>query len=199
MFIPAFFGTGRGFGGVGHQVMVQRGDFLVGGVITAIALAGSVGIPADIKAGRGFGGVGHQVVVQRGKLCVIGGIAAAGAGVVFIPALFGTGRSFRVAMYHVMVIGIDFAFFFAHCADGFCSAGCPAEFVRTERTKFHVTKTATHLLLAGGVLAVWYPMVFPHYLVAYSAFHSMLRLSFVLKPNVSCRVTYTAVCFVMSS
>ena len=176
--------------------MVQRGKLRVCGIVAAGA--GVVFVPADIKAGRGFGGVGHQVMVQRGNLRV-GGIVAAGAGVVFVPTFFGTGRGFGGVGFQIMVIGIDFAFFFAHCADGFCSAGCPAEFVRTERTKFHVTKTATHLLLAGGVLAVWYPMVFPHYLVAYSAFHSMLRLSFLPKPNVSYRVTYTAVCFLMSS
>ena len=76
-----------------YQIVVQRGDFLVGGVITAIALAGFVGIPADLGAGRGFGGVGHQIVVQRGKLCVCG-IVAARAGVVFVPAFFGTGRCF---------------------------------------------------------------------------------------------------------
>ncbi len=180
VFVPADIKAGRGFGGVGHQIVIQRGKLRVCGMVTAGT--GVVFIPADIKAGRGFGGVGHQIVVQRGKLCIIGGIVTAGTGVVFIPALFGTGRSFRVAMYHVMVIGIDFAFFLiAQCAGGFCNAGRLAEFVRTARTKFHLTKTANRLILAGGrSTTAAGPMVFPHCRAAFVACHSMLRRSSVL-------------------
>ena len=46
-----------------HDFMLQRRDFLVGGVITAIALAGFVGIPADLGAGRSLCVMLHDFVL----------------------------------------------------------------------------------------------------------------------------------------
>ena len=66
VFVLADIKAGRGFGGVGHQIVIQRRKLCVCGMVTAGA--GVVFVLADIKAGRGFGGVGHQVMVQRGKL-----------------------------------------------------------------------------------------------------------------------------------
>ena len=53
-----------------HDFVLQGRDFLVGGVITAIALAGFVGIPAFFKAGRRFGFVMLDVVGVRVGIAV---------------------------------------------------------------------------------------------------------------------------------
>ena len=47
--------------------------------------------------------MGHQIVVQRGKLCIIDGVAAAGTGVVFVPADVKAGRGFGGVGHQVVV------------------------------------------------------------------------------------------------
>ena len=57
------FRAGRRLCLVVHQIMVQGGNFRVGGVIAALALASFVGIPADLCAGGRFRGMVYQIVV----------------------------------------------------------------------------------------------------------------------------------------
>ena len=59
--IPADFRTGRGFCCVLLQIMIQRGQFRVGGMVAAGA--GFVSAPALFRAGRGFCCVLLQIMV----------------------------------------------------------------------------------------------------------------------------------------
>ena len=90
-----------------HDFVLQGRDFLVGGVITAIALAGFVGIPADIGAGGGLCVVAYQIVIQRGDFH-LGGVSAALAlaGFVGIPADLGAGRNLCVVVHQVVVVRV---------------------------------------------------------------------------------------------
>ena len=62
---PANFHAGSGLRGVVGQAMAGSGNFRVGGVAAALALAGFIGIPAGLGAGGGFGCVVLEVVVVR--------------------------------------------------------------------------------------------------------------------------------------
>ena len=63
-------------------------------------------------------------MVQRGQLFA-GGMVAAGAGFVSIPADFRTGGGFCTEMHQIMVIGVFFAVFPTTLhADRFGGAGC---------------------------------------------------------------------------
>ena len=67
-----------------------------------------------------------QIMVQRGQLFA-GGMVAAGAGFVSIPADFRTGRGFCTEMHQIMVIWVFFAVFrITHLTDRFGGAGCCA-------------------------------------------------------------------------
>ena len=161
------------------NVVIQRGDFLFGGVGTTLARASFIRIPAYLKAGGRLRIVVYLVVVERRQF-PIGSIAAPGAGVVRVPALFSAGGRFGGTGLQIMVVRIDFAGLqFAYCAGGFCNASRRAELVLTERAKFYTTKTTSHLLFAGRFILGISPMVFPHDLIACYALHSMLRLSLV--------------------
>ena len=84
-----------------HQIMVQRGDFLISGIVAAGA--GVVSIPALFRAGGGLRVMMHQVMVQHGQLCA-GGIVAAGAGAGIVsPALFCAGGGLRYVTHQIMV------------------------------------------------------------------------------------------------
>ena len=75
------------------NVVIQRGDFLFGGVGTTLARASFIRIPAYLKAGGRLRIVVYLVVVERRQF-PIGSIAAPGAGVVRVPALFSAGGRF---------------------------------------------------------------------------------------------------------
>ena len=176
--VPADFRAVRCLRIVIHRIVTRRGNLFIGGMRTALALAGYVSIPAHFRAGRRFRFVLFQIVTRRNLY--IGGIGAILAGIIGIPALFGAGGRFCFVLFQIMIVRIDFAGFqFAYCAGSSCNAGRLAEFVLAEGAKFYATKAASHLLFAGGFIAGFPPMVFPHPLAACSALHSMLRLSFV--------------------
>ena len=90
--------AGMGLIPVGYPLrpfVLQCGDFLIGGVIAA--LAGIIGFPADLGAGGSLGLVMRQVVIIRvdGQL-LIGGVIAVLAGLIGIPAWLGAGGRFAI-------------------------------------------------------------------------------------------------------
>ena len=90
-----------------------------------------------------------QIMVQRGQLCA-GGMVAAGAGFVGIPADFLTGRGLRFVVHQSMVIGVFFAVFpTTRHTDRFGAAGCCAT-----GTAFGLSFVAVAALAAAGVRAV---------------------------------------------
>ena len=62
---PAGLRAGCGLGGVMGQAMAGSGNFRIGGIAAALALAGIIGSPAGIGAGGGLGCVALDVVVGR--------------------------------------------------------------------------------------------------------------------------------------
>ena len=83
------------------QIMFQRGQLCIGGIVTTGA--GFVSVPALFCAGGGLRYVTHQIMVQCGQLFA-GGIAAADAEVVNVPADFRTGGGFCCVLHQIMVI-----------------------------------------------------------------------------------------------
>ena len=132
--------------------MVQRGDFLISGIVAAGA--GFVGVPALFRAGGGLRVMTHQIMVQRGDF-LISGIVAAGAGVVSIPALFRAGGGLRVMMHQVMVQHGQL------CAGGIVAAGAGAGIVSPAlfcaggglRYVTHQIMVQCGQLFAGGIAA----------------------------------------------
>ena len=105
IFIPANFGAGGCLGVVVHQVVFQRKQLHLSGVIAAGA--GIVFLPANFGAAGGLGVVMHQLVFQRRDFH-LGGVSAALAlaGVIFIPANFGAGGCFCVVVHQVVVVRV---------------------------------------------------------------------------------------------
>ena len=82
--------------------------------------------PSPFLCRWGLRYVTHQIMVQCGQLFA-GGIAAADAEVVSVPADFRTGGGFCTGMHQSMVIGVFFAVFpTTHLTDRFGGAGCCA-------------------------------------------------------------------------
>ena len=109
-----------------HQIMVQRGDFLISGIVAAGA--GVVSIPALFRAGGGLRFMRHQIMFQCGDFLISGIVAAqAGTGFVGVPADFRTSGGFCCVLHQIMVFWVFFAVFpTTHLTDRFGAAGCCA-------------------------------------------------------------------------
>ena len=99
---PALFRTGGGCYHALPQIMFQRGDFLISGIVTAGA--GFVSITAGFRTSGVFCFVVHKIMFQCGDF-LISGIVAAGAGTGFVgvPPLFRAGGGFCCVLLQIMV------------------------------------------------------------------------------------------------
>ena len=92
----------------------------------------------------------HQSMIQCGQLR-IGGMVAAGAGFVSIPADFRTGGGFCFVLLQIMVIGVFFAVFLTtHLTDRFGAAGCFATGTVCSINFVAVLAVADVCAVAGG-------------------------------------------------
>ena len=137
--------------------MVQRGDFLISGIVAAQAGAGFVSIPANFRAGGGLRVMMHQVMFQCGDFLISGIVAAqAGTGFVGVPALFRAGGGLRVMTHQIMVQRGDFlisGIVAAQAGTGF--VGVPALFCAGGGLRYvtHQIMVQCGQLFAGGIAA----------------------------------------------